>query len=259
MPGEYLAELAAALATLLDGGSRAAYDESLEEALAAAESRESETPAADGTGGGLESPGGLTWSARALAALSSALTAVAEGGRSALTSAGGGRRAVAQLRRPDRIKKPAAPLPDERLLRDVTAVAAKTSRAAPHNPLRGRLVVRSPDGREETVDLGEQPVTLGSERECDVRLDTEKGPLAPAHAQIWFNGERFLIRSLDPLCPTLVCGQRVNWAGLDNGDEIEIGPHRLRFEVVEQWDTPPEFLTIDREAANVEEIPERHD
>ncbi len=90
--------------------------------------------------------------------------------------------------------------------------------------------------RAKLVDLGEEPVTLGSDRECDVRLAGEPGPVAPAHAQIWFTGERFIVRSLDPLHPTVLCGQRVNWAGLDDGDEIEIGPYRLRFEAAHALD-----------------------
>jgi curved DNA-binding protein CbpA len=220
--------------------------------------------------------------ARVAPAMSKALVAAAKGG-SRLAVAGGqlgyrglsgtakgggkgvgaalraGRRATERLRRPERAKKPAAPLPDDRLLRDISP-AAKARRASLDGPRRGRLIVRGPGGREETVDLGEEPVTLGSDRECDVPLAAEPGQVAPAHAQIWFTGERFVIRSLDPTHPTVLCGQRVNWAGLDDGDEIEIGPHHLRFEAAHALDAPPEFLTTERNAAtSAEEIPERHE
>jgi curved DNA-binding protein CbpA len=272
MPGEYLAELTTALTTLLDDEGRAAYDHSLEEAAVEAESHEPRAPA-EGTATGAESSRGPAWPARAVAQLSTVFATLAEGalgnrgssrgpansGKSGATRVtAGGQRQGRQRRLPR--AKATGRLPDERLLRDAASLPAKATRDLPDGPCLGRLIVRSPAGEDETVDLGEEPVTLGSDRECDVRLAAEPGPVAPAHAQIWFTGERFVIRSLDPTHPTVLCGQRVNWAGLDDGDEIEIGAYRLRFEAVEAWGNPPDFLTADHEAvASAEEIPERHE
>ena len=289
-PKEYLSELAQARTVLLDRERRAAYDESRIQPAPAPEAKPVEAPEVAAETVAVkpkaveraERPAGPGWQARVAPAISKALAAAAKGGgRLAVasgrlgyrglfeTAKGGGkgvgatlraaRRAAERLRRPERVKEPAAPLPDDRLLRDVSP-AAKARRASLDGPRRGHLLVRSPGGREETVDLGEEPVTLGSDRECDLRLTAESGAVAPAHAQLWFTGERFVIRSLDPMHPTVLCGQRVNWADLDDGDEIEIGPHRLRFEAAHALDAPPEFLTTERKAATRgEEIPERHE
>ena len=80
LPGEFLAEITAAFTTLLDGESRAVYDRSLEEAAAASESQQSETPAG-GTGGSIEPQRGRAWPVRAMAALSTVFAAIGEGDR----------------------------------------------------------------------------------------------------------------------------------------------------------------------------------
>ncbi len=289
-PKEYLSELAQARAVLLDRARRAAYDKSRLQPAPAPEAKPAEAPEVAAETVAVkpkaverpERPASPGWQARAAPAMSKALGAAAKGGGRlavasgrigyrglSVTAKGGakgfaatlraGGRAAERLRSSEPVKRPAAPLPDDRLLRDISP-AARARRMALDGPRHGRLVVHSPEGQEETVDLGEEPVTLGSDRECDVRLAAEPGPVAPAHAQIWFTGERFVIRSLDPIHPTVLCGQRVNWAGLDDGDEIEIGPHRLRFEAAHALDAPPEFLTTERNAATRgEEIPERHE
>jgi hypothetical protein len=165
-----------------------------------------------------------------------------------------------RLRRNRPLKQPPGQLPDDRLLRDTAPSSAKANGTERDRPCLGRLVVRGPDGDRDAFALGEEPVTLGTDRECAISLKTEADDVAPAHAQIWFSGERFIIRSLDPMHPTVLCGQRVSWASLDDGDEIEIGPYRLRFEAVAARDTPPDFLTTEHGAvANAEEIPERHE
>jgi curved DNA-binding protein CbpA len=289
-PKEYLRDLAQARGVLIDRVRRAAYDEwrarpppgpdaspatqPPTEVVAAVE-----TPGAEQS----EEPASLRWQAQVMPVLSKAFIVTAKaGGRAAAGGArlscrgisvaarGGGRglvaglragsRGVARLRAPEGLRGPALPLPDDRLLRDVAPAGTRSRRAAAGGPRRGRLVMRGPEDREETFDLGKGPVIVGSGRDCDIRLAAEPGQVAPAHAQIWFTGERFVIRSLDPLHPTLLCGQRVNWAGLDDGDEIEIGPHRLRFEAVDLWDNPPDFLTLEPEAAaSTEEISERQE
>ena len=186
--------------------------------------------------------------------------AAVEGGRGGAAAIKAGRRTAERLRNRQQAKQAPGALPDERLLRDVAPAPSRTRSDDANGRPRGRLILCGPAGEEETFELGEEPVTLGSDRECDLRLEAESGAVAPAHAQLWFTGERFVIRSLDPIHPTVLCGQRVNWAGLDDGDEIEIGPHRLRFEAVHAWDAPPSFLSVEHDAAaSAEEIPERHE
>jgi curved DNA-binding protein CbpA len=223
------------------------------------------------------------WRLRAASRAFKAIVAVAEGGtrisvvavrlgyRGLLWTAKTGGKGLAlaikaawrgseRLRRNRPLKQPPGQLPDDRLLRDIAPFSAKANRTERDRACLGRLVVRGPGGDQDAFGLGEEPVTLGRDLECAISLKTEADDVAPAHAQIWFSGERFIIRSLDPMHPTVLCGQTVSWASLDDGDEIEIGPYRLRFEAVAARDTPPDFLTTEQGAvANAEEIPERHE
>jgi FHA domain len=286
---KYLEQLAQSRAVLLDRARRAAYDESRvqlslapptppapgkkKSAKAAAVRPRAVKPAKT-----TAAPGGQS---RVGPSISRAFVATGKGSGRLATASGrlgyrglslavkggtkgfasmlrAGKLAAGGLRRSERAKKPVPSLPDDRLLRDVSSPATRIL-AAMHDSI-GHLVVRGPGGEDEVIDLGEEPVTLGSDRECDVPLAADTGQVAPAHAQIWFTGERFIIRSLDPLHPTILCGQRVNWAGLDDGDEIEIGPHHLRFEAARASDAPPEFLTTERTTTTRgEEIPERQE
>jgi hypothetical protein len=296
--GSYLAELEQARSTLLDRPRRAAYDAARAQAAVMAASLETEAvpvkrpsrsavkeeptvkPAAQELPE--EKREGPAWRAQAARALLRSLVlaakgssrgaavagrlgyrglalAAVQGGRGAASALRAGGRGSQRLRHRESPRRTAGELPDERLLRDAAPVPAKTREQSAVKRYLGRLVFRNAAAKQEVFELGEEPVTLGSDRECDLRLPAESGAVAPAHAQLWFTGERFVIRSLDPIHPTILCGQRVNWAGLDDGDEIEIGPHRFRFEAVHTWDTPPDFLTVEQEAANAEEIPERHE
>jgi hypothetical protein len=294
----YLAELEQARGTLLERGRRAAYDEARTQAAAAMTSsskaevvpakkpsqravKKEATVKPDAQELPEEKQAGPAWTAQAARTLSRALVVAAKGsGRGAVVAGRLGYRGLAlatiqgsrgaaaaraggrgsqRLRHRESPPRTASELPDERLLRDAAPVPAKSRGKKSVTRCLGRLVFRNDAAEEEVFELGEEPVTLGSDRECDLRLPAESGAVAPAHAQLWFTGERFVLRSLDPIHPTMLCGQRVNWAGLDDGDEVEIGPHRLRFEAVYTWDAPPDFLTVEQDAADAEEIPERHE
>jgi hypothetical protein len=76
-------------------------------------------------------------------------------------------------------------------------------------------------------------------------LEAVDGRAGGAYAQIWRAGDHYVIRSLSPQCPALIDGQEVNWARLDDGDEIEIGRHRLSFHMIDPTDQVPEYLAAD--------------
>ncbi|MBI5284362.1 MAG: FHA domain-containing protein [Chloroflexi bacterium] len=80
------------------------------------------------------------------------------------------------------------------------------------------------------VALDDHAVTLGTSYASDIVLDDQDGRIAPEHARIWRHGEHFVFRQVDghgtaiggaPMTLPLVM--------LEDGDEIEIGGHRLRF------------------------------
>lgn len=151
--GNYIEELARARSVLLNRSLRAEYDESRSraslalEALLAPEAKpEQKTTTVDGQGGQSKTPqqaggpAGPGWQARAASLALKAIVAAAKGGSrvavvaarlgyctllwTAKTGSKGvaatlraGRSAAKRLRLPEPAKKPAAPLPDDRLLR----------------------------------------------------------------------------------------------------------------------------------------------
>ncbi|MGD0766573.1 MAG: FHA domain-containing protein, partial [Dehalococcoidia bacterium] len=98
----------------------------------------------------------------------------------------------------------------------------------------------------------------GSDPACEVPLEPDGESVAAAHAQLWFADGRFIIRSMSPQHPTLVAGQTVNWAVLDDGDEIAIGQCRIRFEAAAPEDNPPDYLKTEQLPTG-SELLERHD
>jgi curved DNA-binding protein CbpA len=212
-------------------------------------------------------------------ALAALAAAAARGGRTALAASGsllrkaattGGKAASGKARADDKRPKrrrqqeeqsKVGELPDERLLRYAASSAASPQAAeqAPELLSPARLILEHPDSGRQVIGLGERPVMLGGDASCDIRLTAEPGKVADKHAQIWFAGDRFVIHSLDQLCPTMIGGQTVNWAVLEDGDDIQIGDHRLRFEMRPASEHPPDFLTVGNDGEmSVNEIPERH-
>jgi curved DNA-binding protein CbpA len=80
----------------------------------------------------------------------------------------------------------------------------------------------------EHVALGLHTITLGSSPLADVVLSGSE--VAPEHARIWQQGEHFAFRQLEG-ADSEIGGQQllIPLVMLDDGDEIGIGPHRMRF------------------------------
>ena len=136
-----------------------------------------------------------------------------------------------------------ADLLDQRVLRDaVPPLLHKNSEKTKATQYQARLLVADTSGRSEVIALEDKPITLGSDHTCDVVLEADGGLVAAAHAQIWFTGDNFVIRSLNPRYATRIGGSKVNWAMLDDGDEIEIGRCRIRFETAHPSGSVPEYL-----------------
>ena len=133
---------------------------------------------------------------------------------------------------------------EQRVLRDTIPPAFRPDGEKPlEKPCRARLEVVESSGKRYGVALEEKAVTLGSGRDCEVPLDPEQGTVADAHTQIWCTGGRYIVRSLSSRCPTIVNGSTVNWALLDDGDEIEIGRHHIRFQLVGRKGQVPDYLS----------------
>ena len=108
-------------------------------------------------------------------------------------------------------------------------VATWTGPAAPS----GRLTIVDGPDRGKSVPLGEDAVTLGSDADCKLSLADPDGRVAGHHARIWLREGHFMLHHLAGGRYATVVGENsLKWAVLEDGDEIVIGPHRLRFEAV---------------------------
>jgi hypothetical protein len=95
-----------------------------------------------------------------------------------------------------------------------------------------RLIVESGPQRGAILDLRGEPVTLGTDEGCALRLLGDGARMEGQHAQIWPRQGRFIIRQLGHQPQVRVDGRAMAWAVLEDGDRIEIGAHVLRFHVV---------------------------
>lgn len=109
-----------------------------------------------------------------------------------------------------------------------------------------RLILMYASGRKQILELGPEPITLGTGPACDVRLEDEGGAVAAQHARIWYGGGRFILQALAGHRTTLAGGKPVVWAALEHGDEIAIGSSRMRFEILQPQPVVPDHLRAPR-------------
>ena len=83
-----------------------------------------------------------------------------------------------------------------------------------------------PDGSR--VTLGEEPMSIGRQAECDVVLDDTN--VSRRHAEIRLDGEDYVLIDLGSTNGSKVNGARVKRHALADGDEIMLGKSLLRFE-----------------------------
>jgi hypothetical protein len=78
------------------------------------------------------------------------------------------------------------------------------------------------------VAIGDDPVTIGRQAECDVVL--EDSNVSRRHAEIRRQGEDYVLVDLGSTNGSKVNGARVKQQALADGDEITLGKTLLRFE-----------------------------
>jgi VWFA-related protein len=95
-------------------------------------------------------------------------------------------------------------------------------------PRRGRalLTVTAGPDRGAHVAVEDVAVTLGSGRGCGLRLAEAPGVL-DEHVRVWWRGEHLMVHSLDRSRPAVVNGRAVDWAVLEDGDRLAVGPHEI--------------------------------
>jgi VWFA-related protein len=101
--------------------------------------------------------------------------------------------------------------------------------AGPKAP-SGRLTVVDGPDKGKSLPLGEDTVTLGGDSDCTLRLADPDGRVAGHHARIWLREGHFMLHHLaGGRYSTVIGDNALKWVVLEDGDEIVIGPHRLRF------------------------------
>ncbi len=107
------------------------------------------------------------------------------------------------------------------------------------SPLLARLTVI--DDRAESHSFGieaDATITIGSDPTCEIVLSGMDEKIAPQQARIWKREDKFMFHSLSPDLPVAVQGKPFVWVILEDGDLIELGSYRLRFEILDQRATP---------------------
>lgn len=77
--------------------------------------------------------------------------------------------------------------------------------------------------------LGESPVTIGFTADCDVQLPDRAGAVAAERVRIWQRDGRYMLHTLSRLGRVSVGGKPAAWVILEDGDEIQLGPHTITF------------------------------
>ncbi len=89
------------------------------------------------------------------------------------------------------------------------------------------IEVEGPDTRQ-TAHVGREPATIGTDASNQLRLEDPQGRVAGVHARIWSRDGKLIFHQLSDSVPSLIEGKPVDWATLSPGDEITIGPYRLK-------------------------------
>lgn len=90
-----------------------------------------------------------------------------------------------------------------------------------------RLIVVSGIYLGHQLEVGAEPVVIG--RAVEATLSLPHPSISRNHCRIWREGERFYIEDLGSTNKTYLNGQAVMRAELNDGDQIGVGNHALKF------------------------------
>lgn len=87
--------------------------------------------------------------------------------------------------------------------------------------------------------LGDQPLTVGRDPDCDIPIDSLA--VAPCHARFGLDEQGYFVHALDSQFPLRVNNELVEHCWLDHGDLLQIGKHTLVF-AADAYSLVPEAL-----------------
>jgi hypothetical protein len=112
---------------------------------------------------------------------------------------------------------------------DTTTVEVDRDRLLGETPpsLRARFEIRTSDGSNEVIDLGDREILIGRSSKCDISLSSES--VSRRHARLTFRNEEYFIEDLNSTNGLYVNAIKVEKCVLRNNDQIEIGGVRILF------------------------------
>jgi VWFA-related protein len=96
----------------------------------------------------------------------------------------------------------------------------------------GRLVMTSGPRQGESLEIGARPRRLGASPSCDLVLASEDGSIAPQEARVWVSEGRLMYHKLARLVTFATDSPPGGWFVLQPGEEIQVGPYKLTFELL---------------------------
>jgi curved DNA-binding protein CbpA len=124
-----------------------------------------------------------------------------------------------------------------RLSRGATPVHGTALRGGSQSPEvtsqpAARLIFEEGPQAGTIFELRDEPIMLGADEACSLRLADDDGRVSAGHALIWRRQGKFMICQASAEQPCILIGGRaVPWAVLEDGDRIEIGEHVIRFQL----------------------------
>lgn len=100
-------------------------------------------------------------------------------------------------------------------------------------PVAKLVMVGGPNAGQE-FPVGMKPVSIGAADWCGIALSDKDGRIGPEEARAWVHQDKLIFHKLTRLSILASEGATGGWLILEHGDEIAVGPHRMRFETVAQ-------------------------
>lgn len=98
-------------------------------------------------------------------------------------------------------------------------------------PLAKLVMVGGPNAGKE-FPVGTTPLSVGTADWCDIVLADDGGLIGAEEARAWIHGDKMMFHKLTRLTVLAMDGAIGGWLVLENGDEVSVGPYRLRLEVL---------------------------
>jgi|APSaa5957512622_1039677.scaffolds.fasta_scaffold35144_2 pSer/pThr/pTyr-binding forkhead associated (FHA) protein len=106
-----------------------------------------------------------------------------------------------------------------------------------------RISWEFPAGESHTLELANDITIIGRGRDCEIALLDER--ISRQHSEIYFDGEAHLVSDLGSFNGTYLNGEMLGDARpLEDGDQLQIGPVRLLFELAAASEVDPRSTLV---------------